>query len=752
MWNRNKKKKSRKSQIVGGPTPPLTREEELRLKGLNSLTRGVLLEQEEFLFENIRRFGEESQTDVPPAGEVVAEGDEVGDEEDDEEEERKRRAKEEEEYRLNVPRYKRVRAKLREEAARQQYHSAGGKREQQLTGEETGSATTPPRSRRRDDKEEGSPSGSCDMGTSVIHLDKQSEEDVDLWVASRAGRGGGKDRGKVDAGAKKNEEDSNTSYADMGTAVVHTDRESEEDVALWVGGRKVLQQQQKEATEKKQQQEELSSMNEERKNNKGSGILGGSFGKSRGGSKQEEELKRRKKLMRTESMPKISIVLEVSWTKFLHSAFRVVLVAFALLFWFFVFKPYLSPAFAAILSSSSHSSSPYPSSSTFTPSASVNEPSSKDNDSPPSPPSSLPSSSLPSPSSYSAPFAFSYPWIRAPWLPSDESSSPPSHSASASSSSSSCPASLLSSDVSSTYASAFLPRDKLLNVLSPLSEYLLRHQAKTDVLIVTSSLLIDGLVLFLLMLGTFGHSLSPLVALVLVHWTKVLLQTICSLPAPFSSSSFVEGGLIWWRTEENGYEDDSMATRVPMFTFKYDLSESHYLVSLAVATSVLSCITIFQLLKEHYSDSTSAFSLSFLQLPTSKRWSLPPSSIPNVTKALSPLASSSSSPHSSLKGGEQEDETTQRKSTFIHKIQNTLPTWQTVIKISIIAVVAWQLFLALALRLHWSVDLVLSVFVGSSCAAMGQRTGPMLDRLVDRMFDRLLVRMLPYLPRAQRHH
>jgi membrane-associated phospholipid phosphatase len=74
--------------------------------------------------------------------------------------------------------------------------------------------------------------------------------------------------------------------------------------------------------------------------------------------------------------------------------------------------------------------------------------------------------------------------------------------------------------------------DGILDVLTPLHSYLLQHVAARNALLISSSLVIDFLGLFLLFRAIFGATFRPFLGLLILFGLRQLLQALCVLPAP----------------------------------------------------------------------------------------------------------------------------------------------------------------------------------------------------------------------------
>jgi PAP2 superfamily C-terminal len=74
--------------------------------------------------------------------------------------------------------------------------------------------------------------------------------------------------------------------------------------------------------------------------------------------------------------------------------------------------------------------------------------------------------------------------------------------------------------------------DALHTLTTGLNSYFYHSPAAANALLILSSLLIDGLALFLLGRWLFGPSVRPFLGLVLLLGLRQIMQAICALPAP----------------------------------------------------------------------------------------------------------------------------------------------------------------------------------------------------------------------------
>lgn len=83
--------------------------------------------------------------------------------------------------------------------------------------------------------------------------------------------------------------------------------------------------------------------------------------------------------------------------------------------------------------------------------------------------------------------------------------------------------------------------DRLLLLAAPVHSYLVQHRASANALLIVSSALVDLLGGFLLLRGTFGPSIRPLLGLILLFVLRQLCQALTALPPPVGDP----GGMIW---------------------------------------------------------------------------------------------------------------------------------------------------------------------------------------------------------------
>jgi len=74
--------------------------------------------------------------------------------------------------------------------------------------------------------------------------------------------------------------------------------------------------------------------------------------------------------------------------------------------------------------------------------------------------------------------------------------------------------------------------DKIHEYTQPLNDYLQAHKPAANALLIASSLVIDGLGIFLIVASIFGRTLRPFVALLIVFAMRQLCQWLCALPPP----------------------------------------------------------------------------------------------------------------------------------------------------------------------------------------------------------------------------
>jgi hypothetical protein len=75
-------------------------------------------------------------------------------------------------------------------------------------------------------------------------------------------------------------------------------------------------------------------------------------------------------------------------------------------------------------------------------------------------------------------------------------------------------------------------QDRLLMLAAPVHDFLLANPSWADSLLIVSSAVVDLLGLFLLLRGTFGPSIRPLLGLVMLFVLRQFCQALCALPPP----------------------------------------------------------------------------------------------------------------------------------------------------------------------------------------------------------------------------
>jgi len=74
--------------------------------------------------------------------------------------------------------------------------------------------------------------------------------------------------------------------------------------------------------------------------------------------------------------------------------------------------------------------------------------------------------------------------------------------------------------------------DRILQLLTPMHNYLWTHIAPRNALLILSSAFIDILAVFILVRAIFGPTLRPFLGLLLLFGLRQIFQAICILPAP----------------------------------------------------------------------------------------------------------------------------------------------------------------------------------------------------------------------------
>jgi hypothetical protein len=74
--------------------------------------------------------------------------------------------------------------------------------------------------------------------------------------------------------------------------------------------------------------------------------------------------------------------------------------------------------------------------------------------------------------------------------------------------------------------------DRLLDLTAPIHRFLLSHPVWADGLLISSSLLIDVLGLFIIGLSVFGPTVRPFLGMLIVFVLRQVCQGLCSLPSP----------------------------------------------------------------------------------------------------------------------------------------------------------------------------------------------------------------------------
>lgn len=79
--------------------------------------------------------------------------------------------------------------------------------------------------------------------------------------------------------------------------------------------------------------------------------------------------------------------------------------------------------------------------------------------------------------------------------------------------------------------------DGIFELTAPIHRYLTEHPKVADGLLISSSLLIDFLGIYIIAVSIFGRSVRPFVGLMILFALRQMCQALCALPAP--------DGMIW---------------------------------------------------------------------------------------------------------------------------------------------------------------------------------------------------------------
>lgn len=79
--------------------------------------------------------------------------------------------------------------------------------------------------------------------------------------------------------------------------------------------------------------------------------------------------------------------------------------------------------------------------------------------------------------------------------------------------------------------------DGIFEVTAPIHRYLTEHPRAANALLISSSLMIDFLGLYIIAASIFGRSVRPFVGLIILFTLRQMCQALCALPAP--------DGMIW---------------------------------------------------------------------------------------------------------------------------------------------------------------------------------------------------------------
>jgi hypothetical protein len=74
--------------------------------------------------------------------------------------------------------------------------------------------------------------------------------------------------------------------------------------------------------------------------------------------------------------------------------------------------------------------------------------------------------------------------------------------------------------------------DRLLDATAGLNEHLWTHPRRANALLILTSLIIDLLGVFLVVMAVFGPTVRPFVGLILLFALRQICQGLCALPAP----------------------------------------------------------------------------------------------------------------------------------------------------------------------------------------------------------------------------
>src|SRR5258708_17647511 len=79
--------------------------------------------------------------------------------------------------------------------------------------------------------------------------------------------------------------------------------------------------------------------------------------------------------------------------------------------------------------------------------------------------------------------------------------------------------------------------DRLLDLTAGLNAHLREHPRRANALLIVTSLIIDALGIFLIVMAVFGPTVRPFVGLILLFALRQICQGLCALPPP--------AGMIW---------------------------------------------------------------------------------------------------------------------------------------------------------------------------------------------------------------
>jgi hypothetical protein len=153
-----------------------------------------------------------------------------------------------------------------------------------------------------------------------------------------------------------------------------------------------------------------------------------------------------------------------------------------------------------------------------------------------------------------------------------------------------------------TFAAIFLTQnDRLLTPLAPVHAFLLSNPRWADGLLITSSIIINVLAVFLLVYSILGPSIRPILGLILIFGLRQLLQLLCALPAPEGMiwrDPGVHGGLVTYDVENDLFFSGHTAIAV-LGAIELGRLASRWLVALGIAIAIFEVATVLAL-RAHY--------------------------------------------------------------------------------------------------------------------------------------------------------